>query len=541
MNKRILVFLVVLLGITSCEKDVLDKNPLSEITEDAVWTNPDVARLYLNNVYANLPGGLPNRYLDCATEIGEFGSFGQAPKFFNDASLTPFNSDYSNEWAWMYMQIRNVNTFLQRYVTLQGDQGDIDRLRGEALFLRGYMYAELISLFGGVPYLTEPQTLDEDLLVSRTPYDECVSLIVKDLEEAADLLPEEWGDADIGRATSGAALALKARVLLYAASALHNESNDLSKWQLAAGAAKDVIDRGTYDLYPDYYRLFLDDNNEEVIFDIQYGYPYKYTEIEYTSNPTGYSGPFGYTRPTQDFVDMYEMANGLDISDPASGYDEQDPYANRDPRFYSSVLYNGAQWRGRAIDTSTDGADGPLNDPYNTGGLNTGYFIKKFLDEKNSIIFGRPNSSQNWILMRYAEVLLNYAEAQNEASGPDESVYAAVNRVRERNADNPQMPPLPDGLSQAEMRERIRHERTVEHAFEELHFFDVRRWMTAPDVLSKPVHRMAITDNGDGTFTYEVEEMEERLWSDALYYLPILQGEIDKNPNLGQNPGYNGN
>jgi hypothetical protein len=538
MNKKILVFVAALLAATGCEREVLDKNPLTEITEDLVWQNPDLARLYLNNVYTNLPGGLPNRNLDCATEIGEFGSFGHAPKFFNDASLTPFNSDYSNEWNTLYVQIRNVNTFLQRYTTLVGDETDIDRLKGEALFLRGYMYAELISLFGGVPYLTEPQTLDDDLLVSRTPYEACVSLIVKDLDESAELLPDEWDDSNIGRATRGAALALKARVLLYAASPLHNEGNDLSKWQLAADAAKKVIDEGTYDLFPDYYRLFVEDNNQEVIFDIQYGYPFKNTDIEYTTNPTGYSGPYGTTRPTQDFIDMYEMANGLDISDPASGYDDQDPYKDRDPRFYSSVLYNGAQWRGRAVDTSTEGPDGPLNDPYNTGALNTGYFMKKFLDEKNSIIYTRPNASQNWILMRYAEVLLNYAEAQNEAVGPDASVYAAVNRVRERNADNPQMPPLPAGLSQPEMRERIRHERTIEHAFEELHFFDVRRWMTAPDVLSLAVHRMAITDNGDGTFTYDVEEMEERQWVDALYYLPILQDEIDKNPKLGQSPDY---
>jgi len=532
MKNKMWIMAAVMYGLTACETDVLDKKPLGELGEDAVWADVDMARLFINNIYTDLPGGL-TRDFDSSTEIGEGGHNWHPAQSYNVGSISPFNSPY-DEWG-LYSSIRNANTFLQRYTTLTGDAEAIDRLHGEALFLRAYLYAELVSLYGGVPYITEPQLLEDDLLVSRNSYEECVELIIADLDQASELLPESWDDTNVGRATIGAALALKARVLLYAASPLNNANGKVDKWQLAAEAAKAVIDRGAYALYSDYYQLFHRDNNEEVIFDIQFAYPARINDLEYRLNPQGFGGPFGMTRPTQEFVDRFEMSNGLPISDSESGYDPNNPYVDRDPRFYASVIYNGSEWRGKTIETFVDGQNGPGDyDEYETSAAMTGYYIRKFITETNSIVFGQPNSSDNWILMRYAEVLLNYAEAQNEASGPDGSVYDAVNNVRDRAG----MPELPLGLSQTEMRQRIQNERTIELGFEELHFFDVRRWKTAEVLLGLPVHKMTITKNGDDTFTYEVEEMEDRVWNDSFYYLPINQDEIDKNPNLSQTDGY---
>ena len=529
---RILFLLMIAVGLLSCEKNVLDKQPLEEIGEDLVWSDVKLANLYLNDVYLNLPGGLW-RNLDCATDLGDDGHEWAPAQSWNTGDVNPFNDSF-DAWASSYSQIRKTNLVLENAAKLKGEPTAIDQLKGQAYFLRAYFYSVLINFYGGVPIIDKAQVIGDSLSVSRNTYDECLNFILADIDKAVALLPESWEGADVGRATKGAALALKSRELLFAASPLHNPSNDMSKWQKAADAAKAIIDMGIYSLYPDYYKLFHVDNNEEVIFDIQYGYPTRTQNIEYRTNPQGFGGSYGMTRPSEDLVECYEMSSGKSIFDPTSGYDLQNPYVDRDPRFYASILYNGSPWRGKILETYVDGLSGPgAQDQYATSVSMTGYYSRKFITETNINAYTIDKSQENWILMRYAEVLLNYAEAELNL-GNESEAKTYMNMIRARAG----MPEIPSSETGEELMARYRNERKIELSFEEIHFFDVRRWMVGPEEVGTPIHKMHIIDNGDGTFTFDVEEMEDRAWRDAFYYLPIPGDERQKNKNLDQNPGW---
>lgn len=526
---------VIAVCMMSCETDVLDKKPLDVLTEENVWNDYNLGRLYVNELYAALPGSIA-RDLDCTTEIGDGNK--TSTRIYAVGEVTSNNSPLSDAW-YTYATIARINKFLENFDPSDAEEEEIDALKGEAYFLRAMFYRELNDFFGGVPIIDKTQSLADDLLIGRDTYEACVDFILSDLEEAVDRLPMP-DEAEIGRASKGAALALKARVLLYDASPLHNPAMDMQKWQLAADAAWDVISQAGafgYDLYPDYGELFLTDNNQEVIFDLQYQYPYRTTNMDYELNPQGMNGAFGNTRPTQNLVDSYEMSNGMKITDPGSEYDPDDPYSGREERFYASVLYNGVSWRGQVVETFNNGAHGPgQNDNYNSAPHMTGYYIRKFLSQDpktNPILFQDNRASQNWILIRYAEVLLNYAEAQLNL-GNEEEARTYINMVRSRAGQ----PDLEASVTGQELVDRYRNERKIELAFEEHYYFDIRRWKTAPENHGGPVYRMNIVKNDDDTYTYSVSEMEQRIWKDAYYYLPIPQDEIFKNPNLVQNDGY---
>ena len=529
MKKNIL--LVLLFGLFACESDVLNKKALDEIDEEIMWENIDLARLYVNSIYYDVSSSWDS-YKDLSTEIGEGGHSWMVSNRINTGNVSANSSPYGGEW-YNYEQIRSLNTFFANCEKIQGNPEDVESLIGEAYFLRAFYYLDLVMFFGNVPIIKEPQSLNDDLLVSRASFDDCINFIVEDLNEAANRLPEEWEGENVGRATAGAAHALKARILLFAASKLNNPNNDRSKWEKVIAACEDVIDLGVYDLYPVYDELFIKENNEEVIFDIQYSYNIRDNDIDYHFNPQGFSGAYGMARPTQEFIDMYEMDNGLSINDPLSGYDPSNPYVGRDPRFYMSIIYNGATWRDRIIETFVDGLNGPgKNEQYGTSNSMTGYYTRKFLNEKNPIAYGVPKAEENWILIRYAEVLLNYAEAKL-ALGMDDDAREILNRIRERAG----MPEIPASVSGDALYKRYVNERVIELCFENLYYYDVRRWMTAPELLNKPVHKMEINKVGEGQFTYEVKVLESRTWRDAFYWMPIPQDELDKNPNLS-NPGY---
>ena len=531
-TSKIFFLFMITFSLLSCQTNVLDKQPLEEISDDLVWSDVKMANLYVNEIYLHLFGGLW-RDLDCATELGDGGHNWAGSQSWNTGDVDPFNNPF-DEWGTAYAQIRKTNIVLEKYIKLEGDQDLINQLKGQALFLRAYYYSELVNLYGGVPIIKKAQELGDDLSVTRNSYGECIAFIVNDLDEASSLLPESWEGSDVGRATKGAAMALKSRELLFAASPLHNESNDAAKWQAASTAAKAVIDLGAYELYSDYYQLFHVDNNQEVIFDIQYAYPTRTQGIEYRTNPQGFSGAYGMTRPSEDLVESYEMINGKMISDPTSDYDLQNPYVDRDPRFYASILYNGAEWKGKTIETYVDGLSGPgAQDQYATSIAMTGYYSRKFINQNNIVAYTIDKANENWILMRYAEVLLNYAEAQLNL-GNETEAKTYINVVRARAG----MPPIPESETGEALIARYRNERKVELSFEEIHFFDVRRWKIAPEVIGAPVHKMHIVKNDDGSFAYDVQEMEDRAWRDAFYYLPIPGDEIQKNANLEQNPGW---
>jgi hypothetical protein len=334
----------------------------------------------------------------------------------------------------------------------------------------------VVKCYGGVPLILTAGTPDE-AIIPRNTYDECINQIIKDCNESAAALPVTQPAAEKGRVTKVAALALKSRTLLYYASPLNNTGNTATRWQEAARAAKDVMafgpppGSGDYGLYPDYYRLFLDDLNKEIIFSRVFQNPSPNVAGDrakwYMSVPGVNDGAWGGFSPSQNLVDAYEMNNGKPITDQSSGYNPQAPYTNRDSRLDKSILHQGSKYKaGITIETFRGGN---TNNTNRLDSSKTGYGLLKMVDTSK---YGPAGSADNdWIFIRYAEVLLNYAEAQNEAAGPDASVFDAINQIRIRAAQ----PPV-SGLSQAALRELIRNERRVELSFEEHRFFDVRRW-----------------------------------------------------------------
>jgi hypothetical protein len=257
--------------------------------------------------------------------------------------------------------------------------------------------------------------------------------------------------------------------------------------------------------------------------------------VESNNAPVGFTGALGRTNPTQNLVDAFEMANGKPITDPTSGYNPANPYANRDPRLALFIITNGSTFKtgtlSRAVETFEGGLD---NLPTNVNSTKTGYYMRKFLSEAATYnITGAAQRRKPWVFFRYPEVLLDYAEALNEAAGPSAEVYNAVDLIRVRGG----LATLPIGLSQVQMRDRIRNERRVELCFEEHRFFDVRRWKIAEDVFNQPIQGMKITKTGT-TLTYTPFVVETRVFKAANYYYPISQTEINKAPALEQNPGY---
>jgi starch-binding outer membrane protein, SusD/RagB family len=531
-SQKITAFVFVMtlvMSLVSCQDDYFEKKPLDKLSDADVWNDLKLSELYINNIYVDLPSGFDRGWymLASATDEAENSYDWPDSEILNAGDYTPSSYPLSGTWASSYSAIRKCNFALGRIDVVPGDEAMRNRQKGELLTLRAFFYAELVKFYGGVPIIETAAGIENigniaSLQVSRNSYDECVDFIEKDLINAAQLLPDSYSGAEFGRITKGTALALKARVLLYA-----------ERWQAAAAAAKEVMDLGVHSLHPDYQELFLaaGNNSNEIILSKRFKQEKVVHYADLFNNSPGQNSGWGGTCPTQNFVDQYEMSNGKPITDATSGYDENNPYENRDPRFYQSILFDGAEWNGREMETRVKGADGIEGGPNQDNGdyTPTGYYLKKFMDESFIPLIQDKGSYNNWILIRYAEVLLNYAEAQNEDVGPDASVYDAVNQVRARAG----MPDLPGGLTREQMRERIQNERTIELAFEEHRFWDVRRWGMGEAIFNGPVYGYRIPE--DGSLPGERFVIEERTFTQKHYLFPIPQAERDRNPNLEQN------
>lgn len=392
------------------------------------------------------------------------------------------------------------------------DEGKKTILTGEITFLRAFFYSTLVKYFGGVPILTHALELNEPI-PARNTEEEVYEFIVKELDKAAEVLPEKRTESsEIGRATKGAALALKAKMSIY-----------FHKYETAAKAAKEVMDLGVYGLFENYENLFLPEyeNNKEVIFDRQY--------VQNAYNSTigslidQYFGPLmmgGWEAlsPTQDLIDAYPCVDGKSIKE-SKLYDPAKPFENRDPRLAYSILWDGQELAGKTYDSNGMG---------NGNATRTGYSMRKYVNPKND-----GNNEYGWtnfIYIRYADILLTYAEAQNELKGPDKSVYAAINQVRQR--PSVELPPLPDGLSKEQMREAIRLERRLEFTFEGIHLFDSRSWKTTEADVKKPVYGKLV----DGKHVF-IEQRNFNPNRDYLWAIPLTEIDLSKGA-LVQNNGY---
>lgn len=537
--KRLLNCLVLIILAAGCDKSILDRQPNDQMTEAAAFEDLLVTEKFLNNVYAELYGGIynrtPNYLLSSTTDDADAANLTTGGYTFNIGAVSPTGNPLGDYWGMYYSAIRKANIFLKNIDNVPGNGAIKERMKGEAMFLKAFFYQQLLKGYGTFIIVDQVLSVNDDLALPRNSIEECVAYITALADQAAGLLPIVHESSQLGRATKGAALALKAEALLFYASPMHNPTNDIQRWKDAADAAKVILDDSEfgYELFNDYRNLFVVNNNPEVIFAFMAGGGQNTMEV--ANGPSGYGGWSG-TSPTQELVDAYEMANGIapfldnGAVNPASGYDPANPYENRDPRFYASILYNGAPWQGRAIESFVGGADGIAVGTHTRS--QTGYFMKKFLDESLTV-----NSAQRraatWILFRLGTVMLDFAESRNEASGPDADVYAAVNAIRARS----NMPALAEDLTQDEMRARIRHERRIELAFEDNRFWDVRRWKIGVHAFGRQLHGMRITRVGN-ELKYERIPIRARVFDEKRHLFPLPQSELNKNPNLEQNEGW---
>lgn len=529
---RYIKYLLAIPLLFSCKKDFLERKATNTVPADKIWKDPALAKLYLNNMYADIPGFDLHLYDNIADESRSF--WGGAPQNILQGQWFPDNNPM-DIWDQSYASIRKTNDLLANIDGSSVADADKQSMKGQAKFLRAKLYFDLVKRYGAVPVITVPQSLTDDLLVKQEPADKCFQFIIAELKEAITLLPETYGSraVDVGRANKYSANAFLGRVLLYYASTLYNPSNDLGRWSETAAVNKAVIDGNKYSLHNSFRRLMLDKNNQEEIFSVQFLKPSRQHGWDSWNKPLSQAKQQAVRRsPIQEFVDAFEMKNGKNINDPASGYDPADPYINRDPRFDATVVYNGVALSGEPIYMYI-GANNSINIPYSTI---TGYLFRKGINETNPDYYANSGSDQNWLELRFAEVLLNYAEAQNEAVGPDNSVYIALEKIRQRAGLDPYQ--LTPGLTQVQMREVIRHERYIELSFENKRYWDLRRWKIAKEKMDgKQYNAMYITKNGNGTYSYERKPVDliPCVFQDKMYYLPIPQREIEKNPNLVQN------
>jgi len=569
-KSTILIGLGLITLMVACKKQ--ETFPVDKVTIQYVFDPRDSAGTnalkYLLNIYNVLKNGgnrVGGNYLDAASDDAVSSATGQAvtdlatgtyssidlPSDENVWSTTNSTNTF-NYWS----GIRYANEFVDNIpvVPVMGETNGVSTRyiwQSEARFLRAYFYFELVKRFGGVPLLGNTvYNINDNLSLPRASFADCISYIVNECSAIQDSLvtvPLVSPNSDNYRATKGAAMALKAKVLLYAASPLYNSSTntnpllgytsyDPTRWQAAATAAQALINLNTYSLDPSYLNVFMQQNDPEVIFirTVDNG-----TTIEKDNGPVGFPSNLaqGITSPTQELVDSYPMMNGLAITDPTSGYDPNNPYNNRDPRLGYNILYNGHPWLNTTIATYEGGANKPNNGQQQTV---TGYYMRKFMGPQETQN-NYANHDEDWVIFRYAEVLLDFAEAQNEVeAAPGGDVYAALTALRKRAgiAEGTGNYGLTAGMTQSQMRTVIQNERRIEMPFEEQRFFDIRRWQIAPTVMNTPLMGVTI-NNSNGNLTYNyVPVLTPKFTAPKMYVYPIPYDEVLKNPNMKQNPGW---
>ncbi|CAL1516337.1 RagB/SusD family nutrient uptake outer membrane protein [Chitinophaga sp. MM2321] len=564
MKNNIFIFpfiALILLSVSACEK--LDREVLTNKSEKQITSSYQQTGYRQASLYTDLPEGflyIDRAMMASATDEAEHTNETAAIQKFNNGSWNAFDNP-DNAWSRYYKAIRKVNQFLVSSDSIDLEVyrldpspsqqsvyntriAEIRRWKYEARFLRAFFYSELIKRYGGVPIFTEALSLTDDFKsIKRNTLADCIKFVTDECDSAAAALPVVYADIDLGRATKGAALALKSRVLLYAASDLFNTpswaggyghpelisltGDRQARWQAAAAAAKAVIDLAgsSYWLHYDYRSIFNNYNIPEIILTRRNGGS---NEFEKANYPIGFDLGESGTTPSQNLVDAYEMKDGTPFNweNPVQA---ANPYANRDPRLDLNIITNNTWYKSRGVEIWAGGQDGKGI----ANATKTGYYLKKYLSEYTNILLNNT-SVHSWILIRLPEMYLNYAEALNEYSPGNADIKTYVDMVRSRPGID--MPGVPSNLSQAAMRERIRNERRVEFAFEDHRSWDVRRWMQGPAYLGVPLRGVDITKNTDGSFKYVPIVVENRVFDPKMYLYPIPQGELTISTELVQNP-----
>ncbi|MES2456466.1 MAG: RagB/SusD family nutrient uptake outer membrane protein [Bacteroidota bacterium] len=520
--KKTFVILAMLLICNACKKNIMDIAPTDRLAEDAIWLDAKLPQLFINAQYNALQHGMNNDITyfgdEAYNQYDEGGYQILGLNQINSSNVEQLSTHY-NYWKTGYAGIRNLNIFFSKIEKTPMDATTKALMAAEAKFIRAFIYSKLIWNYGGVSIIDNVFALNDNLRgIKRAGYDVCVAYILKDLNDAILVLPARQTGDNAGRASADAARALKSRVLLYNASLQNNTANDQTRWQSVADAAFELINSQRYSLHTDYHGLFIGDANNEAIFS-RYFSTDNANIIGKLFAPVG-SGGNSFGAPSQNLVDAYEMKIGV--------YDPENPYANRDPRFYASVMYNGSVYKGRTIQPYSGGTDGNSQDASPTG-----YFNYKFLDAAQ-VVSDKFAYTAPWHFFRLAEIYLTYAEAQYRL-GNETEARAYVNKVRFRQGVN--MPAIKE--TGAELFDRIVHERQVELAMEGHRFYDVRRWKIAPLTEIKPIQGVQVIKNADGSFSYNRMDLLRKVWDDRLYLIPLTFREVQSSGgSLQQNPGF---
>ena len=582
-NKYLTFLGVGLLFMASACNDGYEKEPVEHFTLDYLFSRADSAgiqaRYFLNNIYyEHLPSGynrINGDFLDAASDdaISINNNEPEIYKLFM-GRYSAVSRLTDMEWGGYYQGIRKANILINNidvvpfnltYINALGETKPLNyTMKAEARFLRAHFYFELVKRYGGVPLIGDNvYVLGDDVQLPRNTFAQCIDYIVRELDEIKDdlrSLPMADATEFAHAPTKEACLAMKARVLLYAASPLFNEkpleagneligypSYDSGRWNLAAQAAKDLIDqygpkgKGTLNLAQDYRNIFVDfygGNNPELIFFRPVG---KNKSIETANGPLGFSGNSlgnGNTNPTQNLVESFLMKDGTKYVSTSV----DDPFKNRDPRLDFTILHHGSRWLNTTLDTQVGGTHNPSGAQYSR----TCYYMAKFMKDYQT----SSNYEDNihlWVMYRYGEVLLNYAEALNEvalAGGTvdNKEVLNSLIQLRKRAGIEPGNEnyyglPAPQNYDAAEMREIIRNERRIEMAFEEQRYWDIRRWRIAEDIFKEPLKGLNIQVVGNKTIYNEVNVLSAE-FDTKRYFYPIPYSEVIKNGNMIQNPNW---
>jgi len=527
---KIIIFISILSFLTvSCEKDLLNTIPKDRLASDLFWQSEQDALYASTGIYSRLGGQWRYCSMDAFSDIAHFILQWRAESAIEKNTYDASNNVVGYEWAHYYGIIQVASSFLENVDKVEDMDPDLNaRLKAEAKTLRAFSYINLVMLYGDVPLVTTSMSVSDAKEIGRTDVSVIWDFISTELTEAAADLPPV--QTERGRVTKGVALGLKARAMLYA-----------GRYSEARDAALAVMALGVHQIHDSYSELFdyAGESSSEIMFARQYAKDLDAHEIFYF-----YTANSLYTQecqviPTKPLVDAYLMqSTGLPIGAPGSGFDPFDPYNDRDPRLYHTIYINGDTLPNGAVLNTLPGSG--TGDDITSSAENvtqTGWYFKKYVSDAD---FASPwNCGVNLIYLRYAEVLLTYAEASVELGGAniDQSVLDAINELRTRSDVNM---PLVTTTDQAELREIVRRERKIELALEGHRLFDIRRWGIAEDVIPGTVKGMTYEDPANpGTLVMAELTGYVKEFNPAKHYLwPIPFNEIELNDNLVQNPGY---
>ena len=551
---------IMLLTAVGCQ-DFLDTKIDTASTDASIASDRGTLFSFANNFYPQIQYGftaIDNNLFAAVTDEAQTASKSSNAQILNNGTLNPYNNPLSGLYKTYYDGIRSANFFLDysknanKFLAMNRDtvtdslnyrldKQNIKWFRAEAHIAKAYYYGELIKLYGSVPVINTTLAQATNQYVPQSSYDSIVNLIVSEIDNNKAFLQVNWKtdsrySTSDGRFSLGSALAIKARVLLYAASPLHNPStasNYLDKWKRAASAANDLLNTTglNYSLNSNYGSYFLGANpltSAETIFAVRRPASNTPEALNYPiTTPGGGSG----VCPSQNLVSDYEYIGTPNATN---------PYLNRDPRFAASIVYNGSSWNGRTIDESPGGTD----DMAKLNTSPTGYYLKKFLTDFGTASVASSTAQNQWVVFRYGEMLLEYAEAMNEAYGPDVAPVGysmtarqALKKVRDRASTSL---PLVTTTDPVVFRAAIKHERRIELAFEDHRYWDLLRWKDAGTVLNQPIQGVKVSVNA-GVYSYQtVPVVSNRIFNaSANYYFPFSYSEIvNSNGTLVQNPGY---